>query len=149
MRSRRQLLVFLVVMLAGFGCASKKQSTYSSSMAPPPSSGDNVVISKMQGAGRSIVNGTKKGYESARSGLQKWIDPSASETASAGDKAGKGLDDVDRQASTGPKTVVRGHTSDESDGPSRVAQGSDDRKSTTRVGSRPVGTTVADSFVIE
>ena len=104
----------------------------------------------MQGAGRSIVNGTKQGYASAKSGLQKWLDPAASETASNLDKVDKELG-VDRQASSvkGPKTVVTGHTGDDdSTTTTRTAQGSN-KSTSTRVGTRPVGTNVADSFVIE
>ena len=152
MKSQYPWLLLLVPILAGPGCASKKQATQPMAMSTP-TSGDNVVVSTMQGAGRSIVNGTKKGYASAKAGIQKWVDPAASETASNLDKAGKEVD-IDRQASTGPKTVVKGHTSE--DGPTRTAQVTDDGESsagrkatTTRVGTRPVGTNVADSFVSE
>jgi hypothetical protein len=72
----------------------------------------------MQGAGRSIVEGTKKGYQSAKSGIQKWIDPASAEPAPVRDSSK--ADTVSDRKGTGGKTVVHGHQSDE--GTTRTAQ---------------------------
>ena len=145
----------LLLTLAGLGCASKRQATQPNA---PPTSGDNVIVSGMQGAGRTIVDGTKKGYQAAKSGIQKWVDP-ASDTASSTDSS-NGTSSSTKTATSG-RTVVHGHQRDSE--PTRTAQASDDDPfstnastgsgsgsgNSTRVGSRKVGTNVADTFVIE
>ena len=161
-------MLALLVLMPGVGCASKRQATQPIGMSPP-TSGDNVIVSGMQGAGRSlqgagrsIVQGSKKGLKSASDGIQKWLDPaSAEETASSVDKGSKAASIASDRQAMGPKTKVTGHQDDDTPTQTARADSLDDpasntkrptlskTSSSTRIGSRAVGTNVADSFVIE